>query len=132
MLSGFKSGFPPYLTGHGQVYTRCVFVYTLCAQCAPAYEVTAMTAAIRQTTINLRAQAPQRSLIDQAARVAGKTRTDFMLEAACEKAQQVLLDQTLFSLDVDRFERFQALLDAPVEQGAALRKLMDRQAPWEA
>jgi len=86
----------------------------------------------RQATINLRAQAPQRNLIDQAARVTGKTRTEFMLEAACEKAQQVLLDQTVFSLDSDRFQRFQALLDAPVENGVGLSKLLDRKAPWEA
>ena len=91
-----------------------------------------MTTTTRQITINLRAQAPQRSLIDQAARVTGKTRTDFMLEAACERAQQVLLEQTLFALDAGRFKRFQALLDAPVEHGAALRKLLRRQAPWEA
>jgi len=91
-----------------------------------------MTTTARQTTINLRAQAQQRSLIDQAARVAGKSRTDFMLEAACEKAQQVLLDQTVFALDTAHFKRFHALLDAPVAHGAALRKLLRRQAPWEA
>lgn len=91
-----------------------------------------MTTTPRQTTINLRAKAPQRSLIDHAARVAGKSRTDFMLEAACERAQQVLLDQVLFTLDATRFKQFQALLDAPVAQGAALRKLLRRQAPWEA
>ena len=91
-----------------------------------------MTTIARQTTINLRAKAPQRSLIDQAARVAGKSRTDFMLEAACEKAQQVLLDQTVFALDTARFKRFRALLDAPVAHGSALRKLLRRQAPWEA
>ncbi len=91
-----------------------------------------MATTTRQTTINLRARAPQRSLIDQAARVVGKSRTDFMLEAACERAQQVLLEQTLFALDARRFQRFQALLDAPVEHGAALRKLLRRQAPWEA
>ncbi len=90
-----------------------------------------MTTVARQTTINLRAQAPQRSLIDQAARVTGKSRTDFMLEAACERAQQVLLDQTVFALDTAHFKRFQVLLDTPVAHGAALRKLLRRQAPWE-
>jgi uncharacterized protein (DUF1778 family) len=90
-----------------------------------------MVAGTHQTTINLRAQAPQRSLIDEAARISGKSRTDFMLEAACEKAQQVLLEQTVFALDSERFQRFQSILDAPVENGAALRKLLQRQAPWE-
>ena len=91
-----------------------------------------MATAARLTTIILHAQASQHSLIDQAARVAGKSRTEFMLEAACEKAQQVLLDQIVFALDATRFKRFQALLDAPVEQGAALRKLLRRRVPWEA
>jgi uncharacterized protein (DUF1778 family) len=91
-----------------------------------------MTTVARQTTINLRAKAPQRNLIDQAARIAGKSRTDFMLESACEKAQQVLLNQTMFTLDSARFKRFQALLDAPVVHGSALRKLLRRKAPWEA
>lgn len=55
-----------------------------------------------------------------------------LLEADCERAQQVLLDQSLFALDAKRFQRFQAPLNAPVEHGAALRKLLRRQAPWEA
>ncbi|WP_431637037.1 DUF1778 domain-containing protein [Dyella sp. KULCS107] len=91
-----------------------------------------MTTVSRQTTFNLRATVAQRSLIDQAARMAGKSRTDFMLEAACQKAQQVLLEQTVVAPDAARFKRFRALLDAPVEQGAALRKLLCRRVPWEA
>ena len=43
--------------------------------------------------------------IDQAAHLAGKSRTDFMLEAACEKAQRLLLDRTVFALDAAGFER---------------------------
>jgi len=91
-----------------------------------------VTTVARQTTINLRATVAQRSLIDQAARVAGKSRAGFMLEAACEKAQQVLLEQTVFTLDAARFKRFQALLDASVEEGATLRELLRRRVPWEA
>jgi uncharacterized protein (DUF1778 family) len=64
--------------------------------------------------------------------MASKSREDFMLEAACEKAQQVLLEQTVFALDAARFKRIQTLLDAPVEEGAALRKLLRRRVPWEA
>jgi uncharacterized protein (DUF1778 family) len=90
-----------------------------------------MTAA-RPTTIHLRANARQRSLIDQAARVIGTSRTNFVLAAACEKAQQVLLEQPVFALDTARFKHFEAVLDAPVVQGAALRKLLHGQAPWEA
>lgn len=86
---------------------------------------------VRDTIINLRAPSAQRILIDQAAQVQGKSRTDFMLEAAYEKAQQVLLDRTVFALDAKRFERFAEILDAPVKTNKALNRLLAKRAPWE-
>jgi uncharacterized protein (DUF1778 family) len=91
----------------------------------------AAAVATRETIINLRAPAKQRALIDQAAQVLGKTRTDFMLEAAYEKAQQVLLDRTVFALDTKSFDRFVELLDAPVKPNKALSRLLSKRAPWE-
>lgn len=61
---------------------------------------------MRDTPINLRARAEQRELIDQAAALLGKNRPDFMLDAACDKAQSVLLDQIFFRLDAERFAQF--------------------------
>lgn len=84
----------------------------------------------RDTTINLRVSTARRSLIDQAAAVVGKTRTEFLLEAAAEKAQRVLLDQTVFALDAATFSRFERLLEAPVKS-AAVKRLLSRRAPWE-
>jgi len=46
---------------------------------------------MRGAAINLRALPAQRDLIDPAAQLLGKNRSDFMLEAACDKAQSVLL-----------------------------------------
>ena len=48
---------------------------------------------MRDAAINLRALPEQRDLIDHAARLLGKNRSDFMLEVACERAQAVVLDQ---------------------------------------
>ena len=87
--------------------------------------------ATRATTIHLRAPSAQRALIDQAATLAGKSRTDFMLEAACEKAQQMLLDRTVFALDAAGFQRFTELLDAPLDNREALARLLNRRAAWE-
>lgn len=92
--------------------------------------MTTLTTA-RATTINLRAASSQRALIDQAAQLSGKNRTDFMLEAACEKAQQVLLDRTVFALDEAGFQRFTDILDAPLENQEALTKLLRRRTAWE-
>jgi uncharacterized protein (DUF1778 family) len=40
--------------------------------------------------INMRVASQQRDLIDRAARVTGKTRTEFMLEAACRAAEEIV------------------------------------------
>jgi uncharacterized protein (DUF1778 family) len=86
---------------------------------------------MRAAAINLRALPEQRDLIDHAATVLGKNRSDFMLEAACERAQSVLLDQVFFSLDTDQFQKFTAMLDAPPEPNAGLERLMAVKAPWK-
>ncbi len=85
---------------------------------------------MRDAAINLRALPEQRDLIDQAAQLLGKNRSDFMLEAACQKAQAVLLDQVFFKLDHDKFRRFNKLLDAPPARNPGLERLMAVKAPW--
>lgn len=85
----------------------------------------------KQAPINLRALPAQRLLIDRASKVTGKSRTDFVLEAACREAENVLLDQRLFILDEEGFAAFEAALAAPVKDNPALRSLLTTPAPWE-
>ena len=85
---------------------------------------------MRDAAINLRAHPQQRELIDQAARLLGKNRSDFMLEAACNMARAVVLDQVFFALDADRFRQFTDLLDAPPARNAGLARLLAVQPPW--
>ncbi|MEA1676217.1 DUF1778 domain-containing protein [Nitrospirillum sp. BR 11163] len=82
-------------------------------------------------TINIRARAAQRDLIDQAAGRLGRSRSDFMLEAACRQAEEVLLDQTYFTLAPDSFAAFQALLDNPPAPTDRLRRTLQAKAPWD-
>jgi uncharacterized protein (DUF1778 family) len=85
----------------------------------------------RNININLRAKPNQRELIDQAAELLGKTRSDFMLETVCRAAEEVLLDQRVFRLDPATFQQFQTLLDAPPSENPQLRRLLATKAPWE-
>lgn len=80
--------------------------------------------------ISIRAKTRQRDLIDQAAERLGRSRSEFMLEAACRQAEDVLLDQTYFALDADRFAAMKALLDAPPEPSERLRRTMKAPLPW--
>ncbi len=88
-------------------------------------------AASRGETINLRASAEQKALIDRAAARLGKTRTEFMLEAARQAAVNTLLDQRILQLDDEAYEKFLACLDAPARPAEALRQLLSTPAPWE-
>ena len=91
-------------------------------------------AQIRETlsvSINIRAKARQRDLIDQAAERLGRSRSDFMLEVACREAEDVLLDQAFFTVDEGTFAKFQALLDQPLPPTDKLRRLLKTKAPWE-
>ncbi len=86
---------------------------------------------MRDAVINLRVLSQQRDLIDQAAQLVGKNRSDFILEAACDKAQSVLLDQIFFSLDDTKFRQFAAMLDAPALPNPGLERLLAVKAPWK-
>jgi uncharacterized protein (DUF1778 family) len=85
----------------------------------------------RAAPINIRARRTQRDLIDKAASMLNKNRSDFMLEAACREAENVLLVQRLFFVDDNAWQAFKALIDAPVKDNPALRKLLNDKAPWE-
>ena len=82
-------------------------------------------------SINIRAKVKQRDLIDRAAERQGRSRSDFMLEAACREAEDVLLGQTFFTVDSDSFSKFQELLDKPLPPTDKLRRLLKTKAPWE-
>ena len=87
----------------------------------------------RNAPINLRAQPTQRQLIDKAASLMGKSRSDFMLEVACREAMDVLLDQRLFLLNEEQFQAFESALSTPLpaDNQKRIQKLLDKKAPWE-
>jgi uncharacterized protein (DUF1778 family) len=80
--------------------------------------------------VNLRVRADVRDLIDQAARAFGKTRSDFMIDAARQAAEQALLDQTFVRVGSETYAHFMAVLDQPPESEGYAR-LMNAPKPWE-
>ena len=85
----------------------------------------------RGETINLRASQRQKLLIDRAADVLGRSRSDFMLDIACREAESVLLNRRYFSLPEDDFKKFVAMLDSPPKDNPRLRRLLQSKAPWD-
>jgi len=93
--------------------------------------VTAESSRLRAENINLRVSRSQKALIDSAAEAQGRSRSDFMLDAACREAESVLLDQCYFQLDDKAFKRFTAMLDAPPADNPGLTRLLKTKAPWD-
>jgi uncharacterized protein (DUF1778 family) len=82
-------------------------------------------------SINLRIEASTRALIDEAATLLGKTRTEFMIDTARRQAMDVLLDRRLFTLGDAGYDAFVQALDNPPAPGPRLRALMGRKPVWE-
>ena len=88
----------------------------------------AMTAVIHSKSerIDVRASAPVKQLLQEAARVAHKNVSEFLLDAGIIAANQTLADRTRFELSDEEWLAFQAALDQPVsaKRKPKLKKLL--------
>ncbi len=85
----------------------------------------------KRDTLNIRIKPEVRGLIDRAAELVGKNRTDFVLDAARHAAEDALLDRTLFVVNSKAYAEFIARLDAPPQPNERLRRSLKTAAPWE-
>ena len=81
--------------------------------------------------VNLRIRSDIRALIDRAAKAQGKTRSDFMIDAARRAAEESLLDQALVRVDQKTYDYFVEVLDQP-PGGDGFERLMAAKKPWDA
>ena len=84
-----------------------------------------------RSTLNLRIKRELRSLIDRAAELQGKNRTDFVLTAARQAAEEALMSRTIFALGPKAYAEFLARLDAPPAPNPRLIRTFETTAPWE-
>ena len=85
----------------------------------------------KRDTLNIRIKPELRGLIDRAAELLGKNRTDFVLDAARHAAEGALLDRTVFMMNPKAYAEFVARLDAPPAPNARLRRALRTPLPWE-
>lgn len=81
--------------------------------------------------VNLRVRDDVRALIDRAAKAYGKTRSDFMIDAARRAAEDALLDQTLVQTDPDSYAHYLEILDQQ-PGGEGFDRLMNAARPWRS
>lgn len=88
--------------------------------------------ASRSARLGLRATPEQETILRRAADVAHKSLTDFILDSACQAAEQTLLDQRLFMVSGSQYQALMDVLDQPPKDNPGLRDLFARKAPWDA
>ncbi|MDR7343103.1 uncharacterized protein (DUF1778 family) [Pantoea alhagi] len=81
--------------------------------------------------LNLRSRESQRALIDAAAEILHKSRTDFIPEMACRTAENVILGHRVFKFNDEQYAEFIDMLDAPVADAPVIDKLLARKPQWE-
>jgi len=79
--------------------------------------------------VNLRVREAHRNIIDRAATIRGKNRSEFMIEASVAAAEDTILDQTLVKVDQATLEHFNQVLDAPPDS-EGFGRLMNVPKPW--
>lgn len=80
-------------------------------------------AARKDDLIQIRASAATKAILYHAAALRGQKLSEFMLECARVRAEETLLDQRLFFLEPDAYDKFLSLLDSPEKPSKAVRKL---------
>jgi uncharacterized protein (DUF1778 family) len=71
------------------------------------------------------------AMIDRAAGLRGRSRTDFVREAAVRAAEEVLMENQLIRMSPEGFADFMAVLSGPVNPVSEMVELAKRPAPWE-
>ena len=82
--------------------------------------------------LSLRLPEADLALIDRAAKKKkGRSRTDFMRDAAVKEAEEVIFSNSVIVMSEEGFEAFVKAIEAPAKPVDALLKVLQRKAPWE-
>ena len=91
----------------------------------------ASTAERKEYPISMRLPEADVAMIDRAATLRGRSRTDFVRDAAVRAAEEVVMEQSLIRMSPEGFIGFMEILAAPAMPVPAMVELTKRPAPWE-
>lgn len=72
------------------------------------------------------------AIISRAAEQQGRSRTEFVRQAAVRAAEEVLMQRSVVRLPPEEFEAFKAAVSAPGQAAPEMVERLRRKAPWEA
>ena len=83
-----------------------------------------MSVQMKPARLNLRLSEEADAAIRRGAQSAGTSVSEFVVQAAVERAERELADRTRFVLDERQWARFVELLDRPPQASPAVRELL--------
>lgn len=89
------------------------------------------TVRTKTSRLGFRASEPQAKIIRMASDISHKSLTDFIMDSAYQAAEKVILDQRLFMVSEDIFNKFSDILDRPTKENEELKDLFSSSSPWD-
>lgn len=86
----------------------------------------------KEHPISMRLPEADIAMIDRAAGLRGRSRTDFVRDAAVRAAEDVLMENRLIRMNPEGFADFMAVLSGPATPVPEMVELAKRPAPWES
>lgn len=90
-----------------------------------------MSIANKTDRIDLRVSAAQKAIIASAAKASQKGVSEFIIESVIKQAEETILDQRLFILSEEDFQKLEAELEQPPVENSIFEKYLNAKAPWE-
>jgi uncharacterized protein (DUF1778 family) len=86
----------------------------------------------KEYPISMRLPEADVAMIDRAASLRGRSRTDFVREAAVRAAEEVVMEHGLVRMSTEGFAAFMEAVSASAAPVPEMVELARRPAPWEA
>ena len=86
----------------------------------------------KEYPISMRLPEADVAMIDRAANLRGRSRTDFVREAAVRAAEAVVMEQELVRMSPEGFAVFMQAVSGPAAPVPEMVEIARRPAPWEA
>ena len=80
---------------------------------------------------NIRAKREEKALVEQAAAASHMTTSQFVMQAALRSAEEVLADQTRFSISPEQWDSFVTALDQPAHVIVELEHAALKPSPFD-
>jgi uncharacterized protein (DUF1778 family) len=86
----------------------------------------------KEHPLSMRLPAADIAIIDRAADLRGRSRTDFVREAAVRAAEEVVMESTLVRMSPAGFDAFLTAIAGPPTAVPEIVALLKSKAPWES